>query len=112
MIGFMTPDPEILALGTSALRIEAFAEPMFAAAIVCYGVFVGAGDTLVPCIFNLGSMWVVRITLAALLAPVYGLQGVWLAMAVELCCRGLLFLFRLRSGQWMDRIEKLKITAI
>ena len=52
------------------------------------------------------------ITLAALLAPVYGLQGVWLAMAVELCCRGLLFLFRLRSGQWMDRIEKLKITAI
>lgn len=112
MIGFMTPDPEILALGTSALRIEAFAEPMFAAAIVCYGVFVGAGDTLVPCIFNLGSMWIVRITLAALLAPVYGLQGVWLAMAVELCCRGMLFLGRLRSGRWMDRIEKLKITAI
>jgi putative MATE family efflux protein len=101
LIGFMTPDPEILSLGVMALRIEAFAEPMFAASIVAYGVFVGAGDTLVPSIMNFSSIWVVRLTLAALLAPVMGLQGVWIAMCIELCFRGTIFLIRLFKGKWL-----------
>nr|WP_321353932.1 MATE family efflux transporter [uncultured Draconibacterium sp.] len=101
IIGFMTPDPEILSLGVMALRIEAFAEPMFAASIVAYGVFVGAGDTFVPSIMNLGSMWAVRLTLAAILAPIMGLKGVWIAMCIELCFRGAIFLFRLFQGKWL-----------
>lgn len=104
IMGVMTEVVPIRELGAAALRIEAFAEPMFAASIVAYGVFVGAGDTLVPSVMNLGSMWVVRITLAAILAPAMGLQGVWLAMCIELCFRGAIFLIRLRYGRWMRRI--------
>jgi Na+-driven multidrug efflux pump len=40
-------------------------------------------------------MWAVRLTLAATLAPKYGLKGVWTAMAIELCFRGSIFLTRL-----------------
>jgi Na+-driven multidrug efflux pump len=40
-------------------------------------------------------MWIVRLSLAALLAQEYGLRGVWFAMAVELTFRGILFLIRL-----------------
>lgn len=109
IIGLMTPVPEILDLGVMALRIEAWAEPMFAASIVAYGAFVGAGDTVMPCVINLSSMWVIRITLAAILAPVMGLKGVWIAMCVELCCRGIMFLWRLRSGKWMLRAATLRI---
>ena len=101
MMGIMTPVQEIVDLGVSALRIEAFAEPMFAASIVCYGVFVGAGDTFIPSCMNFGSIWVFRITLALILAPVMGLNGVWLAMCIELCLRGILFLIRLKSGRWL-----------
>lgn len=101
MMGLMTPDAEVHALGVMALRTEAFAEPMFAASIVAYGVFVGAGDTLVPSVMNLLSIWAVRLTLAAALAPAMGLQGVWLAMCVELCFRGFIFLVRLQRGRWM-----------
>ena len=95
MMSLLTPIEEIRMLGSHSLRIEAFAEPFFAAAIVCNGIFVGAGDTLKPAIMNLTSMWVVRLTLAALLAPTYGLTGVWTAMAVELTFRGTIFLVRL-----------------
>lgn len=101
LMSIMTPDVGVQMLATEALRIEAFAEPMFAASIVAYGVFVGAGDTIIPCTMNLGSIWVVRITLAALLAGTYGLQGVWFAMAVELCFRGIIFLVRLNSNKWI-----------
>lgn len=92
LMPLMTPDVEVQDLTVMALRIEAFAEPMYAASIVAYGVFVGAAYTKVPCAMNLVSMWVVRITLAMLLAPTMGLKGVWIAMAIELCFRGAIFL--------------------
>lgn len=101
IIGLMTPIEEIRSLGIMALRIEAFAEPMFAASIVAYGVFVGAADTLIPCLMNFFSIWVVRLSLAAVLAPSLGLKGVWVAMCIELCFRGVIFLIRLQRGGWM-----------
>lgn len=108
MMSFLTPVPEIIAQGADALRIEAFAEPFFAASIVSYGVFVGAGDTLIPCGINLASMWGVRLTLSAILAPTMGLQGVWLAMCIELIFRGSMYLLRLRSGKWIKIKKSLK----
>ena len=103
MIGVMTPDEQVRLVGSQSLRIEAFAEPMFAAAIVTYSVCLGAGDTLIPAIMNLASMWLVRLTLAAHLAPTYGLRGVWMAMAIELTLRGTIFLIRLFSGKWLKK---------
>ena len=101
IIGLMTPVEEIRQLGVMALRIEAFAEPMFAASIVAYGVFVGAADTIVPCLMNFFSIWAVRLSLAAWLAPTLGLKGVWIAMCVELCFRGAIFLIRLTRERWL-----------
>ena len=65
LMSLMSPVEEVIAQGTQVLRIEAWAEPMFAAAIVCNGVFIGAGDTMIPAIMSLASMWAVRLTLAA-----------------------------------------------
>jgi len=108
LMALMSPVEEVIALGTQVLRIEAWAEPMFAAAIVCNGVFIGAGDTIFPAIMSLGSMWAVRLTMAATLAPKFGLKGVWTAMAVELVFRGTIFLTRLFKGKWAEKL-KLKI---
>jgi len=85
MMEIMTPVAAIAEAGTEVLRIEAFAEPMYAASIVAYGAFVGVGDTLIPAIMNFGS----------------GLQGVWIAMAAELTFRGIIFLIRMRGKAWL-----------
>ena len=103
MMSMMTNVQTVIDLGSSVLRIEAFAEPFFAAAIVTYGVFVGAGDTKTPCWMNIMSMWGVRLTLAWLLVNVFGigLMGMWIAMATELCFRGTIFLLRMWRGGWI-----------
>ena len=106
MMGFITPVEAIRTAGVEILRIEAFAEPMYAASIVAYGAFVGAGDTFIPCCMNLGSMWAVRLTLAALLAPTLGLKGVWIAMCIELCFRGVIFLWRLYGERWLKAVNR------
>lgn len=103
LMGLMTPVPEVVELGARCLRVEAWAEPLFAAAIICYGVFVGAGYTLVPCGINLVSMWIVRLGLSAILVTSMGLYGVWMAMAIELCFRGTVYLLWLTSKRWMRK---------
>lgn len=105
MIGVLSPVEAIRQLGTTCLRIEAFAEPFFAASIVTYCVCVGAGDTFKPAAINLGTMWLVRLILAYALSKSYGLEGVWIAMATELTFRGVLFLIRLFRGSWMKSFQ-------
>ena len=107
IMSFMTPAVEVRELAVKVLRIELLAEPLFGASIVASGALRGAGDTLIPSIMNLASIWGVRIPLAALLAGALGLTGVWIAMCAELCFRGLIFLARLKFGSWISpRKEK------
>lgn len=105
VMSLMSPVEEICALGVEALRIEAWAEPMFAASIVAYGAMIGVGDTMIPAAMNFGSIWLVRLPLAALLAPHMGLAGVWLAMCIELSFRGIIFLWRLIRGSWLKKLS-------
>lgn len=100
----LTPDVQVQALGVSVLRIEVFAEPLYGASIVASGALRGAGDTFIPSILNLASIWGVRLSLSVLLAVPFGLHGVWIAMCMELCVRGSLFLIRLKRGSWLKRI--------
>lgn len=102
LMQMITTDGNVVKLGTDILRIEAWAEPMFAASIVAYGVFVGSGKTLIPSLMNLSSIWIVRLTLAVLLVPLMGLRGVWIAMCIELCWRGATFLFHLSRRGWSN----------
>ena len=103
MMSILSSVGSIQNLGVQCLRIEAFAEPFFAASIVTYSVCVGAGDTFKPVLINLFTMWGIRLTMAYVLASRYGLKGVWFAMATELTARGILFLIRLVRGKWLNR---------
>lgn len=104
----LTPDTAVRELAAQVLRIELIAEPLFGAAIVSAGALRGTGDTFVPSLMNLCSIWIVRLGLALLLVGSWGLHGMWIAMAVELCVRGLLLLYRQHSSKFYSdrRISK------
>lgn len=101
LIRIFSTDPQVIDLGSQVLRIVAFAEPLFGASIVASGALRGAGDSKGPFFISLATMWGVRIVLSLILAAPFGLIGVWLAMAAELCVRGLVFMVRLYRGKWL-----------
>lgn len=103
VMSFLTPVREVQDAGIGLLRIEAFAEPLYGASIVAAGALRGVGDTLVPSIMNFGSIWLVRLPLAIFLSARIGLEGVWIAMCLELCFRGIIFLSRLYRGKWLEQ---------
>jgi Na+-driven multidrug efflux pump len=90
------------------LRIEASAEPFFAAQIVGSGVFRGFKDTLGPSIIDFGTMWLVRLPLAYVLARMIGLRGVWIAMCLQLIIEGIIFLIRMavKNRNVVDLVEE------
>ena len=104
LMGILTPEREVVALGARVLRIEAFAEPLYGASIVAAGVLRGAGDTLMCSVLSLVSLWCVRIPLSFMLVKPLGLIGIWIAMCLELCFRGIIYLMRLIRGKWLRKV--------
>ncbi|MDX9935201.1 MAG: MATE family efflux transporter, partial [Sphaerochaetaceae bacterium] len=104
LMSFFTGDTAVIDLGARVLRIEAFAEPFFALAIVGSGVLRGAGDTRWPFIYSSIGMWVVRLLPAAILINVFGfgLEAAWSCMVADLFVRGLLIFRRFLKGKWID----------
>ena len=103
IMSMLTPDETVRQMGAMVLRIEAFAEPLYAASIVGTGAFRGAGDTFVPSVLGLATVWIIRLPAAWFLAPRLGLNGIWIAMAGELMVRGVIFLVRVVRGKWLER---------
>ena len=89
-------------LATEVLRIGLLAEPLFGVSIVAAGALRGTGDTFVPSLMNLLSIWLVRIGLALALVKSFGLHGMWIAMATELCVRGALVLYRQKTSKYYN----------
>lgn len=103
----LTPVVEVRTLAAQALRIGLLAEPLFGASIAAAGALRGAGDTLVPSLLNLGSIWIVRLGLSLLLVGKLGLRGMWIAMAIELCVRGALMLWRQKTSKFYETQSRL-----
>ena len=103
----LTPVAEVRTLAAQALRIGLLAEPLFGVSIAAAGALRGAGDTLVPSLLNLGSIWIVRLGLSLLLVGKLGLRGMWIAMAIELCVRGALMLWRQKTSKFYETQSRL-----
>lgn len=103
----LTPVAEVRTLASQVLRIGLLAEPLFGVSIAAAGALRGAGDTLVPSLLNLGSIWIVRLGLSLLLVGKLGLRGMWIAMAIELCVRGALMLWRQKTSKFYETQSRL-----
>ena len=104
LVSLFTPDKEVVVLGGSVLRVEAFAQPFVALGMVVTGVLRGAGDTKWPFYISIIGMWVVRLSVAAILLKTtsLGLISVWIAMVSDLLVRGLISLWRYKSKKWLN----------
>ena len=104
LIGILTPDETVRAVGASLIRICAVEQPFTALGIVGTGALRGAGDTRVPLYISLAGMWGVRLALAWTLVFHFGLgvQGAWYAMVTDWAVRSVFMVLRFARGKWMS----------
>lgn len=102
LIGLFTDDLAVVQMALIPLRIVGFVQPLLAATMVFPGCLRGAGDTRFPMYVTSTTIWVVRVSVAAVLGLGLGmgLTGAWLGMATDMVTRGVIFFLRFRSGRW------------
>ena len=107
LMSIFTNDAAVISGGKTILRIVAVSEPLFAVLIILEGVFNGVGDTKVPFLFTVISMWGVRILFTFLCVSVFhlGLNAVWICMVLDNVSRCIMMSVRYLKGGWKKHLS-------
>lgn len=102
-----TDDPDVISMGSNAMRILAFSLPVTAIYFVLAGALRGAGDTKYAMYVSTVGVWGVRLLVGYLLADVLGLAlvGAWTAVVLDMVVRMFFALKRFFSGEWKEVIQ-------
>jgi putative efflux protein, MATE family len=93
---WFTDQKDVVGMVTTALRIDAFAQPFLAFGLVVAGALQGAGDTKSPMYSTAIGMWLIRVVGVYVLSIVFdfGIAGVWLSIAIDLIIRAFYLFYR------------------
>jgi Na+-driven multidrug efflux pump len=96
------PTKAVLELGKRLLFIEIFLEIGRAMNIVMTRMLISVGDAKTPIIFGISGHWLLAFLLSLILGVKLGLglEGIWIAMAADECCRGFIYLYTFRKNRW------------
>ena len=89
---------------TVILLHNAFAATLWSFSFTLPNSFRAASDVRTPMVISTVSMWVFRVGGAYLFAFGFGLGvlGVWIAMMCDWVFRAALYIFRYKSGKWLN----------
>jgi MATE family, multidrug efflux pump len=100
LLGVFVADPTVLNAGDIAMRLSLLLMPASACSFVFNGALRGAGDTRFPVLVRAAGTWGLRLPVAALLIPLWGLPGARLAMSLDFWTQAGLSYWRFRGGRW------------
>jgi len=104
-IRFFISDPEVIAYGSSCLRILSYGYIAYGLGMVMVNSLNGAGDTVTPTWINFFCYWLLEIPLAYFLAVYTNLRedGVFISILVAEIAMTLSALYFFRRGKWKLR---------
>jgi putative MATE family efflux protein len=105
LITFFDPTPEVVAIGTTCIRIIAFSLVLDGIGIVLGRSMDGAGNTVPTAIVNLVTLWGLQLPAASALSQWlgFGLVGIWVGRALANAANGLLLGAWFLRGKWKER---------
>jgi putative MATE family efflux protein len=98
-------NPGVVALASTLIRIATINYVMIAPASVLTNCLNQVGDTMIPLIASLVTMWGIQLPLAYFLPKAFnnGVYGVMWAMVIALSVRAIAYLVYYRTGKWKQR---------
>ncbi len=103
MMGFFTPNPEVMTLGNDYLVIVSSFYIVFSSMFVVSAVMRGAGDTLIPMFITLFALWIVRVPASYFLADRMGVNGIWWAIPLGWSFGLILAYLYYLTGKWRTK---------
>lgn len=100
--GIFTTDQAVIETAKMYNMIAAFSIFFAMSEQIFSGAFAGAGNSLPPLAIFL-PVTALRIPLAAILAPIYGMNGIWIAIFTTSIAKGILIAAWWSLGRWKKR---------
>ncbi|WP_270421579.1 MATE family efflux transporter [Acidaminococcus massiliensis] len=102
VFSLFTEDPEVHTLGKMILFVDIFLEIGRAVNMCMVMALNAAGDVKAPITIGIIFMWCVSVLGSWYFGVhlLWGLVGIWIAMAMDECGRGLVFFWRWHQGIW------------
>lgn len=100
--GVFTNDRQVIETARVYNLLAAFAIFFTVSETVFTGAFAGAGNSIPPLLISL-PITALRIPLCAILAPVYGMNGIWIAIFSTVVVKGILLALWFKRGNWKKR---------
>ncbi len=102
LLSMFSATEEIKALGHTVLFIEIFLEFGRSCNIVMTRMLIAVGDAKTPMIYGLSGHWLIAALFSYIIGIKmgYGLPGIWVALALDECARGAVYLVVFKSGKW------------
>lgn len=106
LISLVTPNPEVIRLGTRLLFFAALFQLSDGFGICASGALKGAGDTFFTMCVSIGYAWLLFLPLAYALGfwLGYGVPGAWCGATIYIILAGITYFLRFRSNRW-ERIR-------
>lgn len=101
-------DERSLALGANYMRIIGFSQLFMCMELMTVGAFNGIGKTHIPPIFSI-TFTVLRIPLALLLSKPFGLNGVWMSIALSSMFKGVILVIWFRRSLFRMNKQQVNI---
>jgi len=107
LVRIFNSEPGVVEICSTFLRIAAVGNIFMGFAAVLADCLNGVGDTMIPMIASLITMWAVQVPLAYFLPKYHdlGVFGIRWAMAAALAMRAITYVIYFRAGRW----KRLKI---
>ncbi len=102
MMQIFSNDPEVIALGSTVLRMVAVSEPFYGVSIIIEGMMQGMGNTVMPFVFSISGMWGIRIlgTFVCTQLMGMGLISAWACMIGHNLLLFVMFMICYLTGRW------------
>lgn len=103
--GLFTDNSKVVSLGHKIMFICIFLEIGRCTNLVVINSMRAAGDIKFPTFLGMASMWGISVFGGYILGIVmgFGLQGIWIAMALDEIVRGIVVLARWINGNWRGK---------
>jgi putative MATE family efflux protein len=100
LIRIFNTDPAVVAIGSSYLLIVGSFYLLFSTMFVTGAVPRGAGDTMIPFLITVVTLWIIRIPLSAWLSTRLGTDGIWWGIPAAWAMGSTLSTVYYLSGRW------------
>lgn len=105
IVHIFNDEPELVATSATFLRINIISYLIFGVVVVLTNCLNGVGDTMVPMLTTLITMWLVQVPMAYILPRVtdLGVYGVRWGIVMAIVLRGVIYTIYFRHGRWKHK---------